>query len=65
LVTPFITNDVENPGEFPGIQRGFRRIIEHFERMAGIKRHRLFDRFASDPDYLELAARRMADARPG
>jgi hypothetical protein len=65
LVTPFITNDVENPGEFPRIQKGFRQIIEHFERMAGISRHRLFSRFVSDPDYRELAERRLAGARPG
>lgn len=65
LVTPFITNDVENPDEFPKIQRGFRRIIEHFERMAGISRHHLFDRFISDPDYQVLAERRVADTRPG
>jgi hypothetical protein len=65
LVTPFITNDVENPGEFPRIQKGFRKIIEHFERMAGITRHGLFERFASDPDYRELAERRLADIRHG
>lgn len=58
LVTPFITDDVENPDEFPKIQRGFRRIIEHFERMAGISRHGLFNYFAADPDYQELAKRR-------
>src|SRR5580698_7267617 len=65
LVTPYITNDVENPTEFPKIQKGFKQIIEHFERMAGISRHSLFNRFASDPDYRELAERRLADARPG
>jgi hypothetical protein len=64
LVTPFITNDVENPTEFPKIQRGFRKIIEHFERMAGIARHRLLDRFVADPDYRELAERRLNDTRP-
>jgi hypothetical protein len=65
LVTPYITNDVENPGEFPRIQKGFRQIIEHFERMAGITRHGLFDRFVSDPDYRELAERRLAGIRAG
>ena len=65
LVIPYITNDVENPGEFPKIQNGLRQIIEHFERMAGIRRHGLFNRLASDPDYRELAERRLADGRPG
>jgi hypothetical protein len=65
LVTPFITNDVENPNEFPKIHNGFRRIIEHFERMAGLARHGLFIRFASDPAYQELTVRRLGDARPG
>jgi hypothetical protein len=65
LVTPYITNDVENPKEFPKIQDGLRQIIEHFERTAGIARHSLFNRFASDPDYRELAERRRADARLG
>jgi hypothetical protein len=65
LVTPYITNDVENPKEFPKIQNGLRQIIEHFERMAGIARHNLFDRVASDPGYRELAERRLADARLG
>jgi len=63
LVVPYITDDVENPAEFPKIQKGLRLIIEHFERAAGIARHSLFDRFASDPGYRELAARRRADAR--
>ncbi len=62
LVVPYITNDVEDPREFPKIQRGLRQIIEHFERAAGIARHSLFDRFASDPDYRELAEQRLADA---
>jgi hypothetical protein len=65
LVIPYITNDVENPREFPKIQNGLRQIIEHFERVAGIARHGLFNRFASDPDYRELAEQRLADARPG
>ncbi|HEX3992372.1 MAG TPA: hypothetical protein VHX39_14470, partial [Acetobacteraceae bacterium] len=39
VVMPYITNDVENPNEFPRIQNGLRQIIEHFERMAGIRRH--------------------------
>ena len=64
-VTPFITNDVEDPNEFPKIQRGLRQIIETFERAAGIKRHSLFDRFACDPEYRQLAEQRLADARPG
>jgi len=64
LVTPFITNDVEDPNEFPKIQRGFRRIIEHFERMAGISRHDLFNRFVLDPDYRELTERRLAVPGP-
>jgi hypothetical protein len=65
LVTPYITNDVENPNEFPKIQNGLRQIIEHFERMAGIARHDLFSRVAFDPEYQELAEKRLADARPG
>jgi hypothetical protein len=65
LVTPYITNDVEDPTEFPKIQKGLRQIIEHFERMAGIARHGLFNRVASDPGYRELAERRIANARPG
>jgi len=65
LVTPYITNDVENPKDFPKIQNGLRQIIEHFERMAGIARHNLFSRLASDPEYRELAEQRLADARRG
>jgi hypothetical protein len=65
LVTPYITNDVENPNEFPKIQNGLRQIIEHFERMAGIARHNLFDRVACDPEYRELAEQRLAAARVG
>ena len=65
LVIPYITNDVEDPREFPKIQNGLRQIIEHFERAAGIARHSLFDRFASDPEYRELAEQRLADARRG
>ena len=65
LVTPYITNDVENPNEFRKIQNGLRQIIEHFERVAGIARHGLFNRFASDPEYRELAEQRLADARLG
>src|SRR6185437_562746 len=65
LVTPYITNDVENPNEFPKIQHGLRQIIEHFERMAGIARHDLFDRFESDPEYLLLAEQRRSDAGTG
>lgn len=66
LVVPYITNDVEDPREFPKIQKGLRQIIEHFERTAGIARHSLFDRLVSDPTYQELAAQRRADlARPG
>ena len=66
LVIPYITNDVEDPGEFPKIQKGLRQIIEHFERAAGIARHGLFNRLASDPGYLELAEQRRADlARRG
>jgi hypothetical protein len=64
-VTPFITNDVEDPKEFPRIQRGLRQIIETFERAAGIKRHSLFDRFACDPEYRQLAEQRLADTRLG
>jgi hypothetical protein len=63
LVVPYITNDVEDPVEFPKIQNGLRRIIEHFERVAGIARHGLFNCVASDPEYRKLAARRLADAR--
>jgi hypothetical protein len=65
LVIPYITNDVEDPSEFPKIQRGLRQIIEHFERAAGLARHSLFDRVVSDPDYRELAEQRRADARLG
>jgi hypothetical protein len=65
LVTPYITNDVEDPKEFRKIQNGLRQIIEHFERVAGIARHGLFDRFAAAPEYRELAEQRRADARPG
>jgi hypothetical protein len=64
-VTPFITDDVEDPKEFPKIQRGLRQIIEVFERAAGIERHSLFKLFACDPEYLQLAEQRLADARPG
>jgi hypothetical protein len=60
LVIPYITNDVEDPGEFPKIQKGLRQIIEHFERAAGMARHSLFSRLASDPGYDELAAARRA-----
>jgi hypothetical protein len=65
LVTPYITNDVENPKEFPKIQNGLRQIIELFERMSGIARHNLFDRFMSDPEYRKLVEQRLADARLG
>jgi hypothetical protein len=65
LVIPYITNDVENPKEFRKIQNGLRQIIEHFERVAGIARHSLFNRLASDPEYQELAEQRLADARLG
>jgi hypothetical protein len=65
LVVPYITNDVEDPAEFPKIQKGLRRIIEHFERMADLAPHRLFSRVASDPDYRQLTEQRLADARPG
>jgi hypothetical protein len=64
LVVPYITNDVENPREFPKIQKGFRQIIEHFERMAGISRHGLFNCFALNPYYRELAEQRLAEGRP-
>ena len=65
LVIPYITNDVENPKEFPKIQKGLRQIIEQFERVAGIARHSLFNRVASAPDYRQLAEQRLADARLG
>jgi len=65
LVVPYITDDVENPHEFAKIQRGFKRIIEHFERVAGLTRHDLFNRFTSDPAYQQLVERRLADGRPG
>jgi hypothetical protein len=66
LVIPYITNDVEDPREFPKIQKGLRQIIEHFERAAGIARHGLFDRVVSDPGYQELAEQRRADlSHPG
>jgi hypothetical protein len=65
LVVPYITNDVEDPREFPKIQNGLRQIIEHFERAAGIARHTLFNRVTSDPEYRELAEQRLAAARRG
>jgi len=65
MVTPYITNDVENPNEFPKIQNGLRQIVELFERVAGITRHGLFNRIAFDPEYQELAEQRRADTRPG
>jgi len=65
LVVPYITNDVENPGEFPKIQNGLKRIIEQFERAAGIARHGLFDCFTSDPKYWLLAERRLIDLTRG
>ena len=65
LVIPYITNDVENPKEFPKIQDGLRRIVELFERAAGIAHHTLFDRLATDPEYRELAEQRLAHARLG
>ena len=61
LVIPYITDDVEDPREFPKIQKGLRQIIEHFERAAGIARHGLFNRLASDPTYQHLAEQRRAD----
>ena len=64
-VVPFITDDVEDPQEFPRIQNGLRQIIELFERASGIARHSLFNRFASDPDYRQLAEQRLADAGHG
>ena len=64
MVTPYITNDVENPNEFPKIQNGLRQIVELFERVAGITRHGLFNRIAFDPEYQELAEQRRADTRP-
>src|ERR1700704_5437934 len=65
LVIPYITNDVENPKEFPKIQNGLRQIIEQFERVAGIARHGLFNRFLSDPRFRELAEQRLIDGRSG
>lgn len=65
LVVPYITDDVENPHEFAKIQRGLKQIIEHFERVAGLARHDLFNRFVSDPAYRLLVERRLADSRPG
>jgi hypothetical protein len=65
LVVPFITNDIEDPKEFVKIHNGLRRIIEHFERMAGIRRHGLFNCVASDPEYQKLADQRHADTQPG
>jgi hypothetical protein len=66
LVIPYITDDVEDPGEFPKIQKGLKQIIEHFERAAGMARHSLFGRLASDPGYHELAqARRASLSRRG
>jgi hypothetical protein len=65
LVIPYITDDVEDPGEFPKIQKGLKQIIEHFERAAGMARHSLFSRLASDPSYHELAKARRADLSRG
>lgn len=61
LVIPYITNDVEDPREFPKIQKGLRQIVEHFERAAGIARHGLFDRLISDPRYRQITEQRHAD----
>ena len=63
LVTPYITNDVENPNEYLKILNGIRHIIEHFERAAGITRHGLFNRLVTDPEFRELAKQRPADHR--
>lgn len=63
LVTPYITDDVEDARAFPKIQKGFKQIIEHFERVAGIARHDLFNRFAQDAEYQELARQRIDQAR--
>ena len=49
----------------PKSRMDLRKIIELFERTAGLARHSLFSRFASDPDYRELAERRRADAGAG
>jgi hypothetical protein len=66
LVIPYITNDIENPTEFAKIHNGLRRIIEHFERMAGIQRHGLFNCLALDPEYREFTEQRLAAGRrPG
>jgi hypothetical protein len=65
LVIPYITNDVEDPKEFAKIQNGLRKIVEQFERAAGISRHGLFNRFLSDPRFRELAEQRLIDGRSG
>jgi hypothetical protein len=65
LVIPYITDDVEDPGEFPKIQKGLKQIIEHFERAAGMAKHSLFSHLASDPGYHELAEARRADLSRG
>jgi hypothetical protein len=65
VVTPYITNNINNSEKFPKIQKGLRQIIEHFERMAGIARYNLSSRFNPDPEYRELAEQRLADARAG
>jgi hypothetical protein len=62
LVTPYITNDIENAKEFLKIQNGFKQIIEHFERIAGIRRHNLFNHFTCDPEYQKLTQQRLSDA---
>jgi len=65
LVSPYITNDIENPKEFRKIQNGLRHIVEQFERAAGISRHALFNDLTSGPKYQELAEQRLADGRRG
>jgi hypothetical protein len=65
LVITYITNDIEDSKEFVKIQNGLRRIIEQFERAAGIARHDLFNRFLFDPEYRRLAEQRLTDGRPG
>jgi len=65
LVRPYITNDIENPKEFRKIQNGLRRIVEQFERAAGISPHDLFNGFVFGPRYRELAEQRLTDGRRG
>jgi len=63
LVTQYITDDVENSGEFPKIRRGLRGIILDFERMADIRRYGLLGLIESAPEFRRFVDERGADPR--